>query len=209
MLAKEVVDGCPCLRSVATSRARCVVRFQTLLEPIDVLLEVVEEVLDVDFPVRSAEDLVLEIAVEGVVELVAGVLEARDERFDVTVREAILREGGRADRTRLQRRVWRASWSNLVLVPEDYATALPRPDHEISARSCPIAPSGPTDSGETPASHHGAWGRWRLARAVPGRLSLVQNPESRGRLVQRPGSRLRTRGLAPDQGRTQDQRLRD
>ena len=92
MLAKEVVDGCPLLEERGDFRARCVVRFQTLLEPIDVLLEVVEEVLDVDFPVRSAEDLVLEIAVEGVVELVACVLEARDERFDVTVREAILRE---------------------------------------------------------------------------------------------------------------------
>ena len=53
MLAKEVVDGCPLLEERGDFRARCVVRFQTLLEPIDVLLEVVEEVLDVDFPVRS------------------------------------------------------------------------------------------------------------------------------------------------------------
>jgi hypothetical protein len=89
-------------------------------------------------------------------------------------------------------------------VPEDYATALPRPGHGISARSCAIATSGRTKLRRDARDPPRGVGASRLARAVPGRLSLVQNPESWVPLVQRPGSRLRTGDTGP---RTQDQRL--
>ena len=66
----------------------------TLLEPIDVLLEIVQEVVDVHLPRPPAHDAALQLSIERIVEAVAALLDARNELLDVAVRQPVGGEGG-------------------------------------------------------------------------------------------------------------------